>query len=308
MTPREGARPSAAGTRSRVAHGAGVPARRRTAVPARCAGSGPAPKRGRPPAPRDRGLRGASGPSSGPAVLRRATRNAICAPWMRRAANARVSSLARSSHWRSSIATRTGPSRTIARRTSATARPIRPGSGGSGEASISPNAASRARRRRSASGWEPPGIRAVEQPGQARERDLALGDARPPGEEAIAVRGRVVERRRPQRALADARLAIDEHEGRPLAAQCGPDRLALRLATDDRRSCHEPGVLVDGGGPRLLVRRTDRAPPGDVQSLSDAGNPVRPAATPSFPWFHGCGPRRRLPLMARHTHTPEATT
>ena len=27
---------------------------------------------------------------------------------------------------------------------------------------------------------EPPGIRAVEQPGQARKRDLALGDARPP--------------------------------------------------------------------------------------------------------------------------------
>ena len=136
---------------------------------------------------------------------------------------------AASSHWTSSIATRSGAARgQRAQRVAGRRAPIACGSGGApparGAAAPTSSAA-----RCGAGSASSAALDAVEQVDQRGERQLRLGAARPRDEHAHAALARERDPRLPERRLADARLAL-EHERAGLQAR---HPLQLQLAADD---------------------------------------------------------------------------
>ncbi len=142
--------------------------------------------------------------------VRRARTKPTCSARRRRAAKAMPCSLAPSAHCTSSMATRSGRSAARIRKQVCDAH------------------ADQARLRRSRLGHDTtqrglqrstPWLgqrqqhlvdrRQVEQPAERGEGQVALDDARPPDEDPIAPRRRLVEHVRPEGALADACFAID---------------------------------------------------------------------------------------------------
>ena len=262
------------------------------------------------PGPRSRPARGV-GRSARP--VRRPGRGRDPRRPRRRAANARTSRCSPGpSHWRSSMATRrVGSPDAIARRTSATARPTGRAPTARTERVDRPSAVSQgspARVRPADRGAARPCRGRRSRPGQAGEGELCARRRSPARRRRDRRRAARRRARRPQRALADARLAVDDERRRTAGVE--PVRRSPRAPPRGRRS--------------TLVSRTRRArgwwrpptarSPNGSSSARRRAEPIgrrQPGPSgrdASFPWFHGCGPRRCLPLMARHTHTPEAAT
>ena len=201
--------------------------------------------------------------------VRRARTTATGSERSRRAAKARASSLARSAHWMSSTATTRGRSPARSRRTSATASPT---SAGSEFARIASSPAHRCR-----DGGPPRfaqsldgrfGGRVVEERGQRRECQVALGDAGAPREDAVGAGAGSGDGMEPQGALADAGLALDEQcttaaPRRAIARSPSAQPPARRRSSPASRHSpdpvHPPRLRADGteAGSASVGGRTD---------------------------------------------------